>query len=113
MPINHIGEIAYQPASPTGGIRLQADPPVCNRCWHEITPQNFGQVFVVGQTPSLSRFEFIECTACTTVRAGDPEATLFWIQHQRCVPLGGLLVTYPNMAPQEGTCDRTSFALSN
>src|SRR3989442_12793221 len=42
MPISRVGEIAYQPAAPPGGIRLQANPPVCNRCWHEITPQKFG-----------------------------------------------------------------------
>jgi hypothetical protein len=83
MPINQVGEIAYQPAAPMAGIRLQADPPVCNRCWHEITPQNFGQVSVVGYAPSPSRFEFIECTACTTVRVRDAETTLFWMQHQR------------------------------
>jgi len=44
-------------------------------------PQNFGQVSVVGYTPSPSRFEFIECTACTTVHARDAETTLFWMQH--------------------------------
>ena len=83
MPINHACEIAYEPAAPTGGIRLQADPPVCNRCWYEITPQNFGQASVVGRAPSPGRFEFIECTACTTVRAREPEQTLFRGQHQR------------------------------
>jgi hypothetical protein len=83
MPISHVGEIAYQPASPRGGIRLQANPPVCNRCWREITPQNFGRASVVGQALSPSHFEFIECTGCTTVRARDPETTLFWVQHQR------------------------------
>ena len=83
MPISRVGEIAYQPASPTGGTRLQANPPVCNRCWHEITPQNFGRASVVGQAPSPGRFEFIECIACTTVRARDPERTRFWVQHQR------------------------------
>ena len=83
MPISRVGEIAYQPASPPGGIRLQANPPVCNHCWHEITPQNFGRASVVGQAPSPGRFEFIECTACTTMRARDPERMLFWVQHQR------------------------------
>ncbi len=83
MPISRVGEIAYQPASPPGGIRLQANPPVCNHCWHEITPQNFGRASVVGQAPSPGRFEFIECTACTVVHARDPERTLFWVQHQR------------------------------
>jgi len=75
--------MAYQPASPTGGIRLQANPPVCNRCWHEMTPQNVGQASVVGYAHSSSRFEFIESTACTTVRARESEQTLFWGQHQR------------------------------
>src|SRR5205823_983086 len=42
MPISSVGEIAYQIAPPMGGIRLQANPPVCNRCWREITRQNFG-----------------------------------------------------------------------
>jgi hypothetical protein len=83
MPINQVGEIAYEPAARMEGIRLQGDPPVCNRCWHEITPQNFGQVSVVGSAPSPSRFEFIECTACTPVRARDAETTLFWRQHHR------------------------------
>jgi len=83
MPISYVGEIAYQPASSPGGTRLQANPPVCNRCWYEITPQNFGRASVVGQALSPSRFEFIECTACTTVRTRDPERTLFWVQHQR------------------------------
>jgi len=41
MPINQVGEIAYQPAAPMEGIRWQADPPVCNRCWHEIPPPEF------------------------------------------------------------------------
>jgi hypothetical protein len=41
MPISLVGEIAYQPASPTGDTRLQANPPVCNRCWQEITPKEF------------------------------------------------------------------------
>ena len=82
MPISQRAEIAYQPAAPTGGIRLQADPPVCNRCWHEITPQNFGQASVVGQAPFPGRFEFIECTACTPVRARYPDMTRFWGQHQ-------------------------------
>jgi hypothetical protein len=79
MPISHRGEIAYQQASPTGGTRLQVNPPVCNRCWRQITPQNFGRASVVGVAPSPSRFEFIECTACTTVRARAPETTLFWV----------------------------------
>jgi len=81
MPISQRAEIAYQPAAPTGDIRLQADPPVCNRCWHVITPQNFGQVSVVGQAPVPGRFEFIECTACTPVRARHPDMTRFWAQH--------------------------------
>jgi hypothetical protein len=81
MPISRGGEIAYQPAFPAGGIRLQADPPVCNRCWHEITPRNFGQASVVGQAPFPGRFEFIECTACTPVRDPHPEVTLFWARH--------------------------------
>ncbi len=83
MPINHVGEIAYEPAAPPGGIRLQANPPVCNRCWYEMTPQNLGQPPVVGSAPASSRFACIEWTACTTVRAHDPERTLFWVQHQR------------------------------
>ena len=83
MPISRRGDMAYQPASPTGGIRLQADPPVCNRCWHAITPQTFGQVSVVGQVPFPGRFEFIECTACAPVRARLPERTRFWGRHHR------------------------------
>jgi hypothetical protein len=83
MPINHVGEIAYEPAAATGGIRLQANPPVCNRCWYEITRQNFGQASVVESAHVASRFEFIECIACTMVCACEPEQTRFWTQHQR------------------------------
>ena len=83
MPINHVGEIAYEPAAPPGGIRLQANPPVCNRCWDEMPPQNLGQASVVGSAHSSSRFACIECTACTTVRDRGPGVTLFWALHQR------------------------------
>jgi len=75
MPISRVGEMAYQPVSSTGGIRLQANPPVCNRCWQEMTPQNCGRASVVGQVPSPCRCEFLECHACTTMRAHAPERT--------------------------------------
>jgi hypothetical protein len=83
IPLSPRGKIAYQPAPPTGEIRFQANPPVCNRCWREINPQNFGCVTVVGEAPRPGRFEFIECTACTTVRDRGPGVTLFWALHQR------------------------------
>ena len=83
MPINHVGEVAYEPAAPPGGIRLPANPPVCNRCWDEITRQNLGQASVVGSAHSSSRFACIEWTACTTVRAREPEQTLCRGLHQR------------------------------
>jgi len=83
MPLSSRGEIAYQPVPPTGEIRFQANPPICNRCWREITRQNFGQASVVGDAPHPGRFEFIECTACTTVRDRRPGVTLFWARHQR------------------------------
>jgi hypothetical protein len=82
MPISSVGEIAYQFAPPMGGIRFQANPPVCNRCWREITRQNFGCATVVGEAPHLGRFEFIECTTCTPVRDPSPGVTLFWARHQ-------------------------------
>ena len=82
MPISSVGEIAYQLALPLGGIRFQANPPVCNRCWREITRQNFGCVTVVGEAPHPGRFEFIECTTCTPVRDPSPGVTLFWARHQ-------------------------------
>jgi hypothetical protein len=83
MPLNPVCEVAYQPVPATGGIRFQANPPVCNRCWREITQQNFGCVTVVGEAPFPGRFEFIECTACTAVRDCGPEVVLFWARHQR------------------------------
>jgi hypothetical protein len=83
MPISAVGEIAYQGAPPMGRIRLQANPPVCNRCWREITRQNFGCATVVGEAPHPGRFEFIECTACTPGRDPSPGVTLFWARHQR------------------------------
>jgi hypothetical protein len=83
MPLNPVGEVAYTSVPAPGGIRVQANPPVCNRCWREITRQNFGCVTVVGDVPFPGRFEFIECTACTAVRDCGPEVTLFWARHQR------------------------------
>ena len=83
MPLSPVGEIAYQSAPATGGIRFQANPPVCNRCWREITPPNFGCVTVVGEAPFPGRFEFIECIACTPWRDRGPEVMLFWARHQR------------------------------
>jgi hypothetical protein len=83
MPISAVGEIAYQVAPPMGGIRLQANPPVCNHCWREITQQNFGCATVVGEEPHPGRFEFIECTACAPVRGPRRGVTLFWAQHER------------------------------
>ena len=83
MPINHVGEIAYEPAAPLGGIRLQANPSVCNRCWYEIILQNLGQASVVGSAHPSRRFACIEWTACTAVRAREPEQTLLRGQHQR------------------------------
>jgi hypothetical protein len=83
MPINARGEVAYQVAPATGGIRCQADPPVCNRCWRPIMPQNFGCATVVGEAPFPGRFEFVECIACTTVRDRGSAVTLFWTRHQR------------------------------
>ena len=65
------------------GIRLQANPPVCNCCWREVTRQNLGCATVVGEAPHPGRFEFIECTMCTPVRDRSPEVTLFWARHQR------------------------------
>jgi hypothetical protein len=83
MPLSPIGEIAYQSAPPTGAIRFQANPPVCNRCWRGITRQSFGCATVVGEVPHPGRFEFIECTACTPGRDRGPGVTLFWARHQR------------------------------
>jgi hypothetical protein len=83
MPLNPVGEVAYQHAPPPGDIRLQANPPVCNRCWREITRQNFGRASAVGDAPHPGRFEFIECTVCTTVRDWSPGVTRFWARHQR------------------------------
>ena len=82
MPLNPVCEVAYQPVPAAGGIRFQANPPVCNRCWREITRQNFGRVTVVGEAPFPGRFEFIECTECTALRDRGLEVTLFWARHQ-------------------------------
>jgi hypothetical protein len=82
MPLTPQGEIAYQPARPTAGIRLQANPPVCNRCWQTITRQNLACTSVVGAAHTVGRFEFIECTTCTTVRDDGSSVTCFWTRHQ-------------------------------
>jgi hypothetical protein len=70
MPLDTAGKIEYKEVPKSGGVRLQADPPVCNVCQQEITRQNFGFAGVESTRRIQETFEFIECTACTLIRAG-------------------------------------------
>ena len=65
--------LQYRDYVAPGGVRYQADPPVCNGCGHEITRQNFGWAsFVPSATAAREQVEWIECTACTPIRQGGP-----------------------------------------
>ena len=81
MPLSSAGEIPYHHARMEGGIQFQANPPMCNRCWQEITRQNVGRTSVVHNAYTHGRFEFIECTACTAACVGTALLTQFWTQH--------------------------------
>jgi len=80
MPLNAEGEIQYIDTH-TEAIRYQADPPLCNRCHQEITRENFGWMFLEGGGRRQGPFEFIECRACTMLRATGQSLRRFLEHH--------------------------------
>jgi hypothetical protein len=82
MPLNIAGEVEYKVVSIIETVRFQADPPVCNVCKQEITRQNFGFSCVESNQLSLQTFEYIECTACTPMRAGGDTLRRFVERHR-------------------------------
>ena len=82
MPLNTAGEIVYRPAPRTGGVRFQANPPVCNRCEREITRQNFGWASLRRDRQTPGHCEVIECAGCTARRQGGIPLTLFLARHK-------------------------------
>jgi hypothetical protein len=80
MPLNAVGEIEYTDTQ-QGGVQYQADPPMCNRCLQEITRENFGWMFLEGGGRRQGPFEFIECRACTMMRAAGQSLRLFLKHH--------------------------------
>jgi hypothetical protein len=79
MPLNAEGEIQYIEMQ-KAAIRYQADPPVCNCCKQDITRESFGWMYWEGH--ARGKFEFIECRACTMMRAGGQALRLF-LKHHR------------------------------
>ena len=52
-----------------GGVRYQAEPPVCNDCGHEITRHNFGWASLCpSAADTREQVEWIVCRACTSLR---------------------------------------------
>lgn len=80
MPLNAEGEIQYIDTQKEG-IRYQADPPLCNRCHQAITRENFGWMFLEGGGRLQGPFEFIECRACTMLRAAGQSLRRFLEHH--------------------------------
>jgi hypothetical protein len=78
MPLNAIGEIAYTD-TPKGGIRYQADPPVCTLCKQEITRENVGWMYL--ERHPRGQVECIECRGCTMRRASGTPLQLFLQRH--------------------------------
>jgi hypothetical protein len=80
---------ALQPATPVqyrtylapGGVRYQAEPPVCNDCGHEITRQNFGWACLTSAADAREQVEWIACTACTNIRQVGPPLRHFIALH--------------------------------
>jgi len=64
-----------------GGVRYQAEPPVCNSCGHEITRQNFGWASLISEVDSPEQVEWIACRACTTIRQIGPPLRHFLALH--------------------------------
>jgi hypothetical protein len=81
MPLNTAGQIEYKAISMIGTVRFQADPPVCNVCQQKITRKNFGFSCVESIGRTQEAFEYIECTACTPMRAGGDTLRRFVEQH--------------------------------
>jgi hypothetical protein len=81
MPLNTAGKIQYTEAAVAGGVRFQADPPVCSVCEQEITRKNFGFAGVENKRRTPETFEFIECTACTPMRQSGDALKLFLKRH--------------------------------
>ncbi len=81
MPLDPGGKIAYIAAPVKGGIRYQADPPVCNICKQEITRNNFGWTYLESEGGTRTRSEFIACRGCTMMRAGGTPLLLFLERH--------------------------------
>ena len=80
---------AQQPAAPVryrtylapGGVRYQAEPPVCNACGHEITRHNFGWAYLTSAADAREQVEWIVCTACTNIRQVGPPMRQFLALH--------------------------------
>ena len=81
MPLNAAGKIQYNAASVAGGVRFQADPPVCNVCEREITRKNFGFAGVESARRTHETFELVECTACTPLRQSGDALRIFVKRH--------------------------------
>jgi hypothetical protein len=65
-----------------GGVRYQAEPPVCNSCGHGITRQNFGRASLFpSAADAREQVEWIECRACTPIRQIGPPLRHFMALH--------------------------------
>ena len=60
--------LRYRTYLAPGGVRYQAEPPVCNACGHEITRQNFGWASLISEGDPPEQVEWIACRACTPLR---------------------------------------------
>jgi hypothetical protein len=78
MPLNANGDIAYRSLAHVG-IRLQADPPLCNICQQVITRANFGWMSL--EESSRGPWEWIACRACTPLRTSGPLLRTFVKRH--------------------------------
>ena len=81
MPLDTAGNIAYRDALDPGGVRFQADPPVCTSCKQEITRETIGRAYWLREERSRKRYEVIECTRCTGMRDGGTPLQVFLQRH--------------------------------
>ena len=82
MSVEHADtRLRYRNYLAPGGVRYQAEPPVCNGCGHEITRQNFGWASLISEDDPSEQVEWIACRACTPLRQIGPPLRHFMALH--------------------------------
>ena len=76
------GDIEYR-GQLDGGVRFQADPPVCNGCEQPVTHGNLGALTLSEPTPDGPRglYEIVLCVTCANQEASEATCLRFIERH--------------------------------